>query len=116
MKCKKCNSENVKFESNGKQGFGAKKALAGLIFLGPLGLFAGAINKNKNNDAIAVCQDCGHIQSAALTAQEKLDKQRAANKKWKLDHPKLWKALKVFYGVSAVFCCLVFLLISLSGK
>jgi hypothetical protein len=97
MKCIKCGSSNLTFESSGKQGFGAKKALAGVVLLGPLGLFAGAINKNKQNKAIAVCQDCGNIRSTEPTTAEKRTQQQLKNEQWKQDHPILWKTTKMFF-------------------
>lgn len=52
MKCPYCDSENIHVE---KQGFGFGKSLIGGILLGPLGLFCGAINKNK---LICTCLKC----------------------------------------------------------
>ncbi len=53
MKCPYCNHDNIHVE---KQGFGFGKALIGGVFLGPLGLFCGAINKNKLK---CTCLNCG---------------------------------------------------------
>ena len=52
MKCPYCDSENIHIE---KQGFGFGKSLIGGVLLGPLGLFCGAINKNK---LICTCLKC----------------------------------------------------------
>ena len=52
MKCPYCDSENIHIE---KQGFGFGKSLIGGILLGPLGLFCGAINKNK---LMCTCLKC----------------------------------------------------------
>ena len=57
MKCPYCNDDNIHIE---KQGFGFGKALIGGALLGPLGLFLGAINKNK---LICTCLNCGHTFS-----------------------------------------------------
>lgn len=57
MKCPYCNNDNVHIE---KQGFGFGKALIGGALLGPLGLFCGAINKNKLK---CTCLNCGRTFS-----------------------------------------------------
>jgi len=60
--CIHCGSTELSF-SDDKQGFGAGKALLGAVAFGPLGLFAGAINKNKRHAHIR-CNSCLKIFSA----------------------------------------------------
>lgn len=54
LKCPKCKSAHTAID---RQGFGAKKAVMGAVIAGPLGLVAGAINKNKVKNS---CGACGH--------------------------------------------------------
>ena len=54
LKCPKCNSTNF---TPIKQGFGVKKAAAGVILTGGIGLLAGGINANKIH---MVCMNCGN--------------------------------------------------------
>lgn len=54
IRCPKCGSEQL---TSNKKGFGAGKALAGGMIAGPLGLFAGAIGKNKIE---ITCLKCGN--------------------------------------------------------
>lgn len=51
--CPFCQSTRI---AQDKQGFGFGKAAAGAVLLGPVGLAAGAINRNKT---VLLCQDCG---------------------------------------------------------
>lgn len=51
--CPKCKSPHVYVS---EQGFGLGKAIAGVLLTGPLGLLAGAINKNK---LYCQCLKCG---------------------------------------------------------
>jgi len=53
LKCPKCGSMNI---GTGQQGFGLGKAAAGLVLLGPVGLFGGMIGRKKIE---LVCQNCG---------------------------------------------------------
>ena len=67
IRCPRCGSEDV---SGGTQGFGAGKAVVGAVVAGPLGLAAGAINKNKVTNS---CMTCGHRwqpEKPKLPAQE----------------------------------------------
>jgi hypothetical protein len=66
VKCPKCQSEQI---TGGKQGFGAGKAVIGAVVAGPIGIAAGAINKNKS---INSCMACGHQwnPAAALHAMK----------------------------------------------
>ncbi len=52
--CPKCYSTSL---STNKKGFGAGKALVGLVALGPIGLAAGAIGSQKVK---VTCLNCGH--------------------------------------------------------
>ncbi len=54
VRCPKCKSNQIHFE---KKGYGIGKGLVGLVALGPLGLAAGAIGKDK---LLSICIKCGH--------------------------------------------------------
>ncbi|HEY2748181.1 MAG TPA: hypothetical protein VGL86_26335 [Polyangia bacterium] len=54
--CIHCGSADLAY-SDDKQGFGAGKAIAGALAFGPLGLVAGAINKNKRHVHVR-CNGC----------------------------------------------------------
>lgn len=54
QRCPKCSSGSVDSE---KQGFGFKKAAVGGLLLGPAGLTAGALGRNKLQ---LHCRSCGH--------------------------------------------------------
>jgi hypothetical protein len=53
-RCPKCTSNQIHYE---KKGYGIGKGLIGLATLGPLGLAAGAIGKDK---LLSICVKCGH--------------------------------------------------------
>ncbi len=69
VKCPKCRSNEI---TGGTKGFGAGKAVAGLVVAGPVGLVAGAIGKNK---AMNTCMSCGKRWNPAAQA----NKDRLAN-------------------------------------
>ena len=52
--CPKCGSEQVAADN---KGFGLGKAAAGLVLLGPLGLFGGLVGSKK---IVVSCLACGH--------------------------------------------------------
>lgn len=58
-KCPKCNSIEI---TTGSQGFGAGKAVVGAVAVGPLGLVAGAVGKNKTMNR---CGSCGNTWNPA---------------------------------------------------
>ena len=68
--CPWCGSGSVAMVDE-KQGFGFGKALAGGLLLGPWGLFAGAINRNKRSTLIR-CNACfRHSDSSAVLRLER---------------------------------------------
>ena len=54
VRCPKCTSNQIHYE---KKGYGIGKGLIGLATIGPLGLAAGAIGKDK---LLSICVKCGH--------------------------------------------------------
>src|SRR5438093_12574829 len=54
VKCPKCGSEHI---AAGTRGFGLKKATAGGLLLGPVGLLGGLIGSKK---VTVTCLKCGH--------------------------------------------------------
>jgi tellurium resistance protein TerD len=56
--CPKCKSEQV---IAGRKGFGAGKAVAGAVLLGPVGLAAGIFGRKK---VLVSCIACGHTWEA----------------------------------------------------
>jgi hypothetical protein len=54
LRCPKCKSTNIHI---GRKGYGGGKAIAGTIFLGPLGLLFGQVGANK---IIKTCLNCGN--------------------------------------------------------
>lgn len=54
--CIHCGSTDLSYSEN-KQGFGAGKALLGAVVFGPLGLVAGAINRNRS-EVLVRCNRC----------------------------------------------------------
>lgn len=58
VKCPKCNTTQV---TSSRKGFGVKRALAGAVLVGPLGLLAGATGRKKIELS---CLKCGHRWSA----------------------------------------------------
>lgn len=53
--CPKCNSTQL---TSGKKGFSGKKAVAGAVLTGGIGLLAGTIGSNKVK---ITCLACGHV-------------------------------------------------------
>lgn len=54
IRCPKCHSQQIHID---KKGFGAGKALAGVILTSGVGILAGCIGKDK---LIAYCLKCGN--------------------------------------------------------
>lgn len=78
-KCIHCGSRDLVY-SEQAQGFGAGKAIAGAVVFGPLGLVAGAINKNKMH-VIVRCNSCLQTFTAAeMLEPERLKKKEDENK------------------------------------
>jgi len=81
VKCPKCQSEQI---SGGKQGFGAGKAVIGAVVAGPIGIAAGAINKNKS---INSCMACGHQWDPAAALHALQEKENAKQVQENLGKP-----------------------------
>lgn len=77
MKCPKCNSTNL---TSDKKGFSGRKAVAGAVLTGGIGLLAGTIGSNKT---MITCLDCGYKYKAGEYSSEKrkFDNERALNKR-----------------------------------
>lgn len=77
MKCPKCNSTNL---TSDKKGFSGRKAVAGAVLTGGIGLLAGTIGSNKT---MITCLNCGYRYKAGEYSSEKrrFDNQRELNKR-----------------------------------
>ncbi|SHG31476.1 zinc ribbon domain-containing protein [Dysgonomonas macrotermitis] len=77
MKCPKCNSTNL---TSDKKGFSGRKAVAGAVLTGGIGLLAGTIGSNK---MMITCLNCGYKYKAGEYHSEKrkFDNERAINRR-----------------------------------
>lgn len=77
MKCPKCNSTNL---TSDKKGFSGRKAVAGAVLTGGIGLLAGTIGSNKT---MITCLNCGYRYKAGeyISEKRKFDNQRELNKR-----------------------------------
>ncbi|WP_166786302.1 zinc ribbon domain-containing protein [Dysgonomonas capnocytophagoides] len=77
MKCPKCDSTHL---TSDKKGFSGRKAVAGAVLTGGIGLLAGTIGSNKT---MITCLDCGYKYKAGEYSAEKrkFDNERALNKR-----------------------------------
>lgn len=102
VQCPKCKSEQI---TGDKQGFGVKKAVAGAVLTGGVGLVAGAINMNKVK---VNCLACGHSWDPAELANVEAWDNLAEN--IDKNHPMLANIL--FFGGLALMGYAVYWVIS----
>lgn len=100
IKCPKCASTQI---STDKKGFSGKKAIAGALLTGGIGLLAGTIGSNKTE---LTCLKCGKTFKIGedLESKKKKDEQTAQNMK----SPAFWVILVVmvilvFWGCNSCF-------------
>ena len=67
IKCPKCGSSNLSAE---KKGFSGKKAVAGALLTGGIGLLAGTIG---SNDTMVTCLKCGYRFKAGQAVVRQVD-------------------------------------------
>lgn len=96
IQCPKCNSTQI---TAGKKGFSGKKAVAGAVLNGGIGLLAGTIGSNK---VIITCLNCGNQFKPGATPQVK-------PQEWKKTENKLTGNPKV----NVMIFCIMFLLFGL---
>lgn len=114
VKCPKCSSTQL---TANKKGFSGKKAVAGAVLTGGIGLLAGAIGSNK---IIITCLSCGHqfkpgetnYQSSSAKPQSQphatpidYEKRRKTNKKIAMVFCPIFAIL----GVAFFLCDLTFM-------
>ncbi|AQY21382.1 hypothetical protein [Riemerella anatipestifer] len=78
--CPKCKSCNVR---DYKKGFSAGKSFLGVLIAGPIGLFAGAIGRNKIK---LTCLNCGYSWSPIIKKEFNIKEKEVKKKEIK---PKL---------------------------
>jgi hypothetical protein len=97
--CPKCGSDQL---TANKKGFSGKKAVAGELLIGPVGLLAGTLGSNKIK---ITCLSCGHqfIPGQGATSQEQVIENKKRDKaagKWATI---ILIGLLAVYGLSKLF-------------
>lgn len=97
--CPKCGSDQL---TANKKGFSGKKAVAGELLVGPMGLLAGTIGSNKIK---ITCLSCGNVfkPGQGASSQQQVEENKKNDKaatKWALI---ILAGLILFYGVSKLF-------------
>jgi predicted nucleic acid-binding Zn ribbon protein len=75
VKCPKCSSTQLTAH---KKGFSGKKAVAGAVLTGGVGLLAGTIGSNKIQ---ITCLGCGHTFKPGQPKKELSEEQKEKNRK-----------------------------------
>jgi ribosomal protein S27E len=97
IKCPKCGSTQITAE---KQGFSGKKAAAGAILTGGIGLLAGTLGSDK---IIVTCLNCGNNWKAGETNERKVIEKKIEPTKGTL------KFARIAFIIMGIFCCLLVL-------
>jgi hypothetical protein len=92
--CPKCGSHDLHAD---KKGFSGKKAVAGAVLAGPIGLLAGTIRSNKVK---ITCLACGNVFSPGQTKHSPLRGNHAPQKEVS---PSQKKATRIFAIIVAIF-------------
>ena len=106
IKCPKCGSDQL---STDKKGFSGKKAVAGAVLTGGIGLLAGTIGSNK---VIITCLKCGNQfrPGEDMDAKNKKDLQRSELNAKIAKNPVFKVVLKVVFGLLAFMILLIIIL------
>lgn len=103
IKCPKCGSTQL---TTDKKGFSGKKAVAGAVLTGGIGLLAGTIGSNK---IIITCLKCGNQFYPGGDMESKKAKdlqQKKANEKI-ANHPVYKIIFKIVFGLLAFMILLI---------
>jgi len=72
IRCPKCGSDQI---TANKKGFGVGKAIAGDVLLGPVGMLAGGVGRNK---VLITCLSCGKQFKPGEDLKSELEKKEQA--------------------------------------